>query len=203
VADAEHDVIEPGHSGSRCKRSGRRNALSGSSCSAGRGGDVRGSLAAVVQGRSTAAAKGKHALLDQLKQMAADGGIDATLADWASHIRLLGNAGAHPSTVAPVSMEEAEEFLRLVNALLEYLYVMLAKVQRARAARSSSPAGLVESLRRLRSRGPGQCARARGISLWAVHRRMPGDSSNIFTASGVPLNITHEGMRAWWPTCSA
>jgi hypothetical protein len=48
---------------------------------------------------------------------------------------VLGNAGAHPSTLAPVSMDEAEDLSRLLAALLEYLYVMPARVQRARAAR--------------------------------------------------------------------
>jgi hypothetical protein len=95
----------------------------------------RGALAEVVQDRGSAAAKGKDTLFAQLKQMTDDGDLVATLSDWASHIRVLGNAGAHPSTLSPVSMAEAEELLRLVNALLEYLYVMPAKVQRARAAR--------------------------------------------------------------------
>ncbi|WP_229070832.1 DUF4145 domain-containing protein [Actinoplanes sp. DH11] len=95
----------------------------------------RGALAEIVQDRGSATAKGKHTLFDQLKQMTDDGDLVPALSDWASHIRVLGNAGAHPSTLAPVSMEEAEELLRLVNALLDYLYVMPAKVQRARAAR--------------------------------------------------------------------
>ena len=95
----------------------------------------RGALAEVVHDRGSAAAKSKSNLAGQLKQMADEGALVATLADWADHIRVLGNAGAHPSTLAPVSMPEAEELLRLVNSLLEYLYVMPARVQRARASR--------------------------------------------------------------------
>ncbi|WP_405112673.1 DUF4145 domain-containing protein [Micromonospora sp. NBC_01405] len=95
----------------------------------------RGALAEIVHDRGSETAKGKNTLFAQLKQMTDDGDLVPALSDWASHIRVLGNAGAHPSTLAPVSMEEAEELLRLVNALLDYLYVMPAKVQRARTAR--------------------------------------------------------------------
>ena len=95
----------------------------------------RGALAEIVTDRGSAEAKNKHQLAAQLAQMASDGALDATLADWASHIRVIGNAGAHPNTLAPVSMDEAEDLARLLAALLDYLYVMPARVQRARAAR--------------------------------------------------------------------
>jgi hypothetical protein len=80
-------------------------------------------------------AQGRHSLAGQLKQIAAEGALDATLTDWADHIRVLGNAGAHPNTLAPVSVDEAEELARLLPSLLDYLYVMPARVQRARADR--------------------------------------------------------------------
>jgi hypothetical protein len=95
----------------------------------------RGALAEIVANRGSPAAQGKHSLAGQLKQMADDGALDSTLADWTDHIRVLGNAGAHPSTLAPVSVDEADELVRLLTSLLEYLYVMPARVRRARAAR--------------------------------------------------------------------
>jgi hypothetical protein len=95
----------------------------------------RDALAEIVTDRGSAAAQTRHALAGQLKQMASEGALDSTLADWADHIRVIGNAGAHPNTLAPVSVDEAEELARLLAALLDYLYVMPARVQRARTAR--------------------------------------------------------------------
>lgn len=96
----------------------------------------RGALAEVVSDRGAPAAQTKHSLAGQLKQMATDGDLDRALADWADHIRVIGNAGAHPNTLASVSMDEAEDLSRLLSSLLEYLYVNPARVQRARNVRS-------------------------------------------------------------------
>jgi hypothetical protein len=92
----------------------------------------RGALAEIVADCGLPTAQGRHSLAGQLRQMADDGTLDSTLADWADHIRVLGNAGAHPSTLAPVSMDEADELLRLLTSLLEYLFVTPARVRRAR-----------------------------------------------------------------------
>lgn len=95
----------------------------------------RGALAEMVSDRGSPAAQAKHSLAGQLKQMANDGDLDRALADWADHIRVIGNAGAHPNTLDPVSVDEAEELSRLLTSLLEYVYVNPARVQRARNAR--------------------------------------------------------------------
>jgi len=63
--------------------------------------------------------KGK--LFDALKSMKDDGVIDSRLYDWADTAREVGNEGAHEPT--PVSREDAEEVLRFVEALVDYLYV--------------------------------------------------------------------------------
>ncbi len=55
----------------------------------------RGALGQVVTSRGSEVAKGKANLAGQLAQMAADRDLDPTLADWAAHIRVLGNAAAH------------------------------------------------------------------------------------------------------------
>jgi hypothetical protein len=68
--------------------------------------------------------------------MAVDGDLDRTVADWDDHARLLGNAGAHPNELDPVTLNEATELSRLITALVDYLYVMPARVRRARGQRS-------------------------------------------------------------------
>lgn len=95
----------------------------------------RGALALIVGDRGSTAAQAQPNLAKQLRQMAADADLDRTLADWADHIRLLGNAGAHPSELAPVSVDEATELASMIASLVEYLYMMPARVQRARSAR--------------------------------------------------------------------
>lgn len=94
----------------------------------------RGALAEVVTDRGSVAAKSKRNLKAQLQQMSVDGDLDRTLAEWADHIRVLGNAGAHPSELDPVTVAEAEDLSRLIVAMLDYLYVMPAKIRRARGA---------------------------------------------------------------------
>lgn len=95
----------------------------------------RAALAQIVSDRGSTSAQSKHTLAGQLEQMASEGDLDRTLADWADHIRLVGNAGAHPNELDPVSIEEADELGRLITSLVEYLYIMPARVQRARSAR--------------------------------------------------------------------
>ena len=97
----------------------------------------RGALAEMVTDRGSDAAKSKHSLAAQLKQMSVDGNLDATLSDWADHVRVLGNAGAHPNELEPVTTDEAKDLSRLVNALVEYLYIPPATVRRARGIRGS------------------------------------------------------------------
>jgi uncharacterized protein DUF4145 len=92
----------------------------------------RGALAEIVTDRGSAAAQAKKSLKAQLEQMATDGDLDKNLADWADHIRLIGNAGAHPNELDPVTLDEATDLSRLINSMLDYLYVMPAKISRAR-----------------------------------------------------------------------
>jgi len=96
----------------------------------------RAALGEVVTDRGSDDARGKRTLAAQLAQMATDGALDSTLADWASHIRAIGNAGAHPNELDPVSLAEAQDLARLTDALIDYLYVYPARVRRAREDRS-------------------------------------------------------------------
>ena len=44
--------------------------------------------------------------------MVRDGGALGALGDWADHVNLYGNAGAHPEVYGPVSPEEAKRCRR-------------------------------------------------------------------------------------------
>ena len=96
----------------------------------------RAAVAEIVTDRGSPASQAKGSLADQLKQMANDGDLDRTTADWADHVRIVGNAGAHPNELAPVTLEEVEGLGRLINVIVDYLYVHPARVRRARGSRS-------------------------------------------------------------------
>jgi hypothetical protein len=76
----------------------------------------------------------------QLKDLEAKATLHPTLIEWADHIRLLGNSGAHPGTdgLETVSEEEAAEVVRFLDELLRWLYELPAETAAAWAAKSSS-----------------------------------------------------------------
>jgi Domain of unknown function (DUF4145) len=91
-----------------------------------------------VQG--VAIEQGPRATLNaQLKDLQARATLHQTLIDWADHIRLLGNSGAHPGAdgLETVSEEEAAEVVRFLDELLRWLYELPAETAAARAARST------------------------------------------------------------------
>jgi hypothetical protein len=96
---------------------------------------LRTSLAYIVQDKGSEAAKAKKSLNDAVKQMVADGALPTALTDWVTHIRELGNAGAHPDVFGEVSVDEARDLQRLVEQLIQVLYVVPASIAKARAAR--------------------------------------------------------------------
>jgi hypothetical protein len=89
----------------------------------------------MIEDRGTAAAKAKPDLKDKIKQMIKDGGPMAALGDWATHVRLYGNAGAHPDQFGNVSTDEAGEVARLVHTMIELLYVLPANIAKQRGER--------------------------------------------------------------------
>lgn len=96
----------------------------------------RSALALIVDERGSAAAKAKPNLYQQLKQMGVDKDLDGSLADLADHVRVIGNAGAHPSTLDPVSLDEATEVADFIAHLTQFLYVMPARVAQSKANRT-------------------------------------------------------------------
>lgn len=97
----------------------------------------RTALAYIVEDKGSQTAKAKPDLKDKLKQMAAEGGPVAALSEWMTHVRLYGNAGAHPDLFGDVSVEEAQEVSRLVFTMIELLYVMPGQIAARQLQRRS------------------------------------------------------------------
>jgi hypothetical protein len=76
----------------------------------------------------------------QLRELESKATLHLTMVEWADHIRLLGNVGAHPGAdgLETVSEEEAQDVVRFLDELLRWLYELPAETAAARAARSTS-----------------------------------------------------------------
>jgi hypothetical protein len=76
----------------------------------------------------------------QLKELEAKTTLHPSMVEWADHIRLLGNVGAHPGAdgLETVSEDEARDVVRFLDELLRWLYELPAETAAARAARSPS-----------------------------------------------------------------
>lgn len=89
----------------------------------------------IVDDKGSVAAKAKSDLKDKVKQMVVDGGLTATLGTWVDHVRLYGNAGVHPDLFGDVSLDEAKDVARLVETLIELLYITPARIAQRQAER--------------------------------------------------------------------
>jgi Domain of unknown function (DUF4145) len=94
---------------------------------------LRNALALIVIDKGSETAKGKRDLSGKIKQMIKDGGTLGALGDWAEHINLYGNAGAHPEVYGSVTPEEAKEVANLTRSMIDLLYETPAKFARRRA----------------------------------------------------------------------
>jgi hypothetical protein len=92
----------------------------------------RGMLATVVQDKGSDAAKTAPNLHQQLKAMEQEGALHPSLVEWATEIRLVGNAGAHFDELAPVDRTEAADLARLCRQLITTVYETPARIRRAR-----------------------------------------------------------------------
>jgi hypothetical protein len=95
----------------------------------------RGMLAEVVADKGSSAAQQAKTLYDQLKAMEREGTLHPSLVQWAAEIRVVGNAGAHPSTLDSVDPAEAQDLSQLCRRLLDVVYETPARIRRARTAR--------------------------------------------------------------------
>ncbi|MDP9367890.1 MAG: DUF4145 domain-containing protein [Chloroflexota bacterium] len=72
-------------------------------------------------------------LVDRLKRLATSGVLLPDLADWATEVRQIGNAGAHIIPDTPVEMEDAHQLQGFTRELLRYLYELPAELKRRRS----------------------------------------------------------------------
>lgn len=77
-------------------------------------------------------------LAQRLKTLEAAGKLHQSLADWATEVRLLGNAGAHFDPINSVSKEDAQALINFTRELLRYVFEYPAQVQRLRQERGAS-----------------------------------------------------------------
>lgn len=96
---------------------------------------LRTALTYRVEEQGSELAKSRGDLKDKIKQMIADGGPLGALGEWADHIRLYGNAGAHPDKFGDVTLVEAKEVADLVNTMIELLYIVPANIAKRQAER--------------------------------------------------------------------
>ena len=86
----------------------------------------------------------KGRLRDQIDELHAKDLIPDSVKEWAHEIRLTGNIGAHPDEdlLQDVTKEDAQELIRFVEAYLNYVYVMPARVKAQRIRREEKKASI-------------------------------------------------------------
>jgi hypothetical protein len=94
----------------------------------------RAMLAALVRDKGSKAAQESGGLYQQLKKMADEQTLHPSLVDWAAEIRLVGNAGAHPGALDPVTPADAQDLAKLCRQLLAIVYETPARIRRARTS---------------------------------------------------------------------
>ncbi|MEU4418406.1 DUF4145 domain-containing protein [Nocardia salmonicida] len=94
----------------------------------------RNALAHIVQDKGSVDAKSKRTLHDSITQMIADKTLPEVFLSWATHIRKVGNAGAHQEAFEKIPLDQAKELEGLVLALIEYLYIQPARFDRMKPA---------------------------------------------------------------------
>jgi hypothetical protein len=124
--DVPTRVVEAYDEGVRCLSAGAPN---------GAVAMFRTAMTWIVDDKGSAAAKAKGDLKAKVKQTVADGGLTSTIGSWVDHVRLYGNAGAHPDLFGQVSLDEAKDVARLTETLVDLLYITPAKIARRQAER--------------------------------------------------------------------
>ncbi|UUY01979.1 DUF4145 domain-containing protein [Svornostia abyssi] len=96
----------------------------------------RRTLEAIVDDSGSDAAKraAKSNLASALRVMADEGALYSQLADWATEVRQVGNAGAHFDPLEPLDSDDAKELGKLLRELLKFLYELPAQLAKRRAA---------------------------------------------------------------------
>ena len=71
-------------------------------------------------------------LVDQIHHLANEGDLTRDLADWAHHIRELGNEAAHGPVRGEAAADQARELLEFTRLVLMYLFTLPGMVEEAR-----------------------------------------------------------------------
>jgi hypothetical protein len=93
----------------------------------------RAMLAAIVRDKGSEGAQQAGGLYKQLKKMAEEQSLHPTMVEWAAEVRLVGDAGAHPEALDPVTPAEARDLARLCRQFLAVVYETPARIRRARS----------------------------------------------------------------------
>jgi len=93
----------------------------------------RAMLAEIVRDKGSEAAQQAGGLYKRLMKMAEEQTLHASLVEWAAEIRLVGDAGAHPEDLEPVTPAEAQDLAQLCRQLLSVVYETPARIRRARS----------------------------------------------------------------------
>lgn len=101
----------------------------------------RNTIAQIVKDKGSESAKAKSTLNDAIVQMADEKTLHESFAEWAHHVRKVGNAGAHQESWEAIPIEQARELQELTAHLIDTLYVLPAKLARAMPPRKSPKPG--------------------------------------------------------------
>lgn len=71
-------------------------------------------------------------LYHQIEDLAQKRIITEQLKEWAHEVRIIGKAGAHADVPIDVTSADADDALRFTDELLNYIYVLTARLQRRR-----------------------------------------------------------------------
>lgn len=100
----------------------------------------RNALAHIVQDKGSETAKKMPTLNNAIKQMVADKTLFDAFGEWATHIRTVGNAGAHQESWEEIPLEDAQDLQKITLALIENLYIRPAELTRMqRPTKRSNP----------------------------------------------------------------
>lgn len=97
-----------------------------------------GAVRRTVEGTCSEHGISERTLDLSLKAMIEQGVIDQTLFEWATMLRLVGNAGAHYGE--NISVEDVQDALSFTEALLDHIYVLRKRFEAFRTRRDAAKA---------------------------------------------------------------
>lgn len=96
----------------------------------------RNALALFVEDKGSITAKSKPNLYEKLQAMANEKTLHELIADWATLVRIEGNAGAHQEDYEPVEKEKAEHISEITRQILYLHYEVPSQVAKSIAQKT-------------------------------------------------------------------